>query len=319
MAPPSSQAAMRISIDVDLVFGVAQILEKIDERILIWAAHATSAAGASLPTMFLVVKHLRSVTFPLPTKNLDLVEQWAIHDQDPRAIALHSKVLGKREQYQEALVLLEKVMEWTYPTRLQPSTFEDVTLGGLLEPPWQLYAWLKESIGDQKATNAMLEMAALEYHDPKALVDYAHLMRVQGNTAMYEECMNKAATAGNPEACRKLANFYLLTYLGRLPSQQSEDKSFRARISRFFGQSRTPEDYRKLAVNWYELAFAHGSNMAALILAILLREAGHLELGLEYLRHAEEGRKFPKLIARLKKNWENDDVQFSVPDQLLDI
>jgi len=284
------------------VFGIAQVLEKIDERILIWAAHASSAAGAALPTMFLVIKHLRSVTFPLPTKNLDLVEQWAVFHRDPRAIVLHSKVLGKREQYQEALGLLEDVMEWTYPTRLQPSTLEDVTLGGLLEPPWQLYAWLKESIGDQKATNAMLEMAALEYHDPKALVDYAHLMRVQGNTAMYEECMSKAATAGNPEA-----------------SQQSEDKSFRARISRFFGQSRTPEDYRKLAVNWYELAFAHGSNKAALILAILLREAGHLKLGLEYLKHAEEGRRFPKLIAQLKKNWENDDVQFSVPDQLLDI
>lgn len=253
---------------------------------------------------------------------MDRVEEWATKDEDPRAIVMHAKVLGRREQYREALAVLEKLMDKTYPTRVQPGISEDVTMQGRLEAPWELHAWLNERIGNQEATNRVLKMGALEYQDPRALVEYAHIVHMQGDLEAYEEYMNKAAAGGHAEACRKLANFYYLTSLGRFTTREERSEArnaFAAFFSRLFRQSRTKDDFYKLAMEWYELAFAHGSDKAALVLAILMREKGESESGLRFLQSAENTKKFPKAVRRLRDIWEKPDVRFPVPEQLLDL
>jgi TPR repeat protein len=296
------------------------VLSAIDRRINSWGTLATSAAGAVIPTIVTAIRHLSSVEYPMRTPALDKVEAWA-KNGDPRAIILHTKILGRREQYQEALALLENLMEKTYPTKVRPPFREDVTLQGILEAPWELYAWLKERVGDQEATDRVLKFAALEYQDPRALVEYAHLMQLQGNMEKYEECMNKAAASGHAEACRKLGNLYYLTFLGRFTPREEKSEShntFSAKLFRFFGQSRTRDDFRKLAIDWYELAFMHGSDKAALVLSILLREDGQSEQALRYLESAEKARKFPKNVNRLRDNWDRADFSLPVPEPLLD-
>ncbi|KAL1967326.1 hypothetical protein VTN77DRAFT_3372 [Rasamsonia byssochlamydoides] len=321
-AYPDAQAAKRISKDVDVVFDVAHILGRIDNRIANWGFWATYAAGAVVPTIMDALRHLNTVRYPMRTPILDRIEEWATKDEDPRAIVLHAKILGRREQYQEALALMEKLMERIYPTKVRPVGRDDVTVRGLLEPPYQVYAWLKERVGDQKATDRVLKMAALEYQDPRALMTYADVMKLEGNMEMYEECMNKAAASGQVEACLRLANFYYLTSRGRFtPREQKSEalNTFGARISRFFGQSRTKNDFRKLALEWYELAFMHGSDIASLVLAVLLREDGESEQGLRFLQYADQTQKWPKAMARLRSNWDNPDFHFPIPDKLLEI
>ncbi|KAL1987514.1 hypothetical protein VTN96DRAFT_3441 [Rasamsonia emersonii] len=318
----TARAVRMISKDVNAVYDVAYVMGVIDVKMASWALEATREAGAVRPTLVEALRHLNAVAYPMRTPVLDRVEEWATKDEDPRAIVVHAKVLGRREQYREALALLEKLVDKTYPTRVKPNVREDVTMLGRLEAPWELYAWLKERMGDQEATDRVLKMAALEYQDPRALVEYAHLMQTQGDLEAYEEYMNKAATAGHAEACRKLANFYYLTSLGRFTTREERSEArnaFTAFFSRLFRQSRTKDDFRELAIEWYELAIVHGSDKAALVLAILMRENGESESGLEALEVAEKSKKFPKAVKRLRDNWENPDFRFPIPEQLLDL
>lgn len=314
-----------ISIDLDSVWYVAMTLGTLVGEVSDWAFVATTQAGAREPIILGVSNTLKKMSIPPRTAMFNRVEELAIKDQDPRAMVVHAKVLSQRGQYKEALALLEKVMPRIYPTKIQPPMGEDITLKGRIEPPWKLYAWLKEKVGDRKATDETLKMAALEYQDPEALVTYAQIMQLEGKMEMYEECLNKAATAGDPEACRKLANFYYLTYHGRFPlpdegeGEGKKNQGFlHRRISALFGQSRTREDYRKLAIDWYELAFNHGSRKAALILSMLLREDGHSEVGKQYLEVAETERKFLPFVKRLKENWDSKEFDVKIPMQLLD-
>ncbi|KAL2000951.1 hypothetical protein VTN02DRAFT_2430 [Thermoascus thermophilus] len=324
--PPTKHAALRVSKDLDTVWYVSMTLGILVEEISDWAFVATTQAGAREPIILGVSNTLKQITIPPRTAMFNRVEELAIEEQDPRAMVVHAKVLSQRGQYMEALDLLEEVMPRIYPTKIQPPMGEDITLKGRIEPPWKLYAWLKEKVGDRKATDETLKMAALEYQDPEALLTYAHIMKQEGNMEMYEECLNKAATAGNPEACRKLANFYYLNYHGRFPlpgeGEGEEGKSNQSflhrKISALFGQSRTRDDYRKLALEWYELAFNHGSRKAALILSMLLREDGHSEVGKQYLEVAESERKFLPFVKRLKENWDSKEFDVKIPMQLLD-
>ncbi|KAJ9297515.1 hypothetical protein DTO271G3_4290 [Paecilomyces variotii] len=321
--PPTAMAARRISKDLDTVFAVAASFPtgRPPNGLARWTVTATASAGGFLGVLHVAAEHLKRVPTAGRTPILDLVEQWATasEDPDPRVTILYAQILGRRGQYREAIAAMEKLMQRIYPTKLQPSMMEDISMNGNLEPPWKIYAWLTEKIGDQAATDETLKMAALEYQDPSALVTYAHVMQTQGDLEMYEECMNKAATAGDAEACRKLANFYYLTHHGRFPRREDQNTSgIRSRIVSLFKQSRTKDDYRKLAIDWYELSFHHGSKKAALLLSMLLREDGHADLAREFLSFAAGEEKLLSLTKKLADNWDNKDYNVKIPIQLLD-
>lgn len=286
-----------------------------------WTLAATASAGGFLAVLHVAAEHLRRVPTAGRTPILDRIEQWATtsEDPDPRVTIIYAQILGRRGQYQEAIAVMKKLMERIYPTKLQPPILEDISMNGNLEPPWKVYAWLTEKVGDRAATDETLKMAALEYQDPEALVTYAHVMQTEGNFEMYEECMNKAATSGNPDACRKLANFYYLTHHGRFPRREDQNTTgIRSRIVSIFNQSRTKDDYRKLAMDWYELSFNHGSKKAALLLSMLLREDGFDDLGREFLSLAAAEEKLHPLTKKLAENWDNKDYNVKIPMTLLD-
>lgn len=294
---------------------------------------------------------------PVRTPTLEKIEHLALHDRDPRAMTLHAKILGLRKRYSDALRLIEQVMALIYPSKVPVAKDGGFSMARI-EPPWRVYAWLKEKAQEQAnpttktgeaeagagpQTNDLLRSAALDYQDPKSLVQYATVRIQAGDLAMYEDCMSRAATAGNAEACRRLANFYYLTSLGRYPrrgvredtasveagtkpissasSQTSEPSNrgkFSALLSSVFGPQPRAE-YRKLAIEWYELAFSHGSERAAVVLAVLLREDGSAARGLQLLEQIEGSPSLGPLVRRIKAQWDEQDQEGGVPPELLDV
>jgi TPR repeat protein len=303
-------------------------------------------------------------TAPVRTPTLEKIEHLALHDRDPRAMTLHAKILGLRKRYADAIQLIEQVMTLIYPSKV-PVAKDGGFAMARIEPPWRVYAWLKKKAKAQAnattktgaaavdaaeaetRTDDLLRSAALDYQDPESLVQYAAARMQAGDRTMYEDCMSRAATAGNAEACRRLANFYYLTSLGRYPrrgvreaeaeatapveaatkptpsassrtSEPSHRGKFSALLSSVFGPQPRAE-YHKLATEWYELAFSHGNEQAALVLAVLLREDGSAARGLQLLEQIEGSPSLGPLVRRIKSQWDEQDQEVVIPAELLDV
>lgn len=272
----------------------------------------------------------------------------------PPALILHAKILGLRGEYKEACELLEKeVLPFLNPTQRLPTFFEDIMLSGLLESPWRLYALLLaryDSLHNvpeaRLKSDKAIKIAATEYQDPDALVEYASMMMNENNLDLYEEYMSKAATAGKANACFFLANFYYLTFHGRYPTrgeragklatQEAESSKPEAKpsaspekgaspvwawITSFFGQSLKREEYRDLAKDWYYLAYHHGNKRASLMMALMAREDGDTANGLIFLEQAqmENDKAFSGKLEPLKMNWENPEYVPKLPKKMLDV
>lgn len=188
-----------------------------------WARTAAIAAGVRKPILDTAATFIRSTSVTTRTPLIDQVEQLA-QMEVASAMLLQAKLLGRSGKFTEAIAMMDKLWPRIYPTRLMPIPEHDITSSKNIEPPWQIYTWLKGSVGDKKAVDETLKKAALEYQDPEALLNYARLVMIEGDLEMYEQCMCQSAMSGNPEACRKLANFYYLTFHGRFP-RRGENKT----------------------------------------------------------------------------------------------
>jgi TPR repeat protein len=275
-----------------------------------------------------VLKHLKVVKYPAKTPALDRLEELALVEENPRAILAYCKVLGRREQHREAIALLEKLMRRIYPTKTRQLIRDDITLYGRLEAPWWEYSWHKARLGEFDASEEMLRLGAMEYQEPRAMVEYAFILWQKDDAHGYLECMNKAATAGNAEACLKLANYYYLKSLEkRVAPEVQEPDGFSVKVQRWLGMFRTADDYRELAMDWYEISALHGNHDAALILAMILREDGDSKGGLRWLGHIErfndtataQTKKFPNGVWMLRERWDNADFRPAIPEPLLSV
>lgn len=310
-------------------------------------------AKARIPLILVTNRSIEWSKVPARTEWTLEVEKLAAQ-KFPPALILHAKILGLRGEYKEACELLEKeVLPFLSPTQRLPTFFEDVMLSGLLESPWRLYALLLarydglHNVPEARLkSDEAIKIAATQYQDPDALVEYASMMMNENNLDLYEEYMSKAATAGKANACFFLANFYYLTFHGRYPtrgeradrpaSQEAESSKPEAKpsaspekdaspvwawITSFFGQSLKREEYRALAKDWYYLAYHHGNKRASLMMALMAREDGDTANGLIFLEQAqmEKDKDFAGKLEALKMNWENPDYVPKLPKRMLDV
>lgn len=299
-----------------------------------WIVSACGLAGARLPVVLITARQIGWNKVPVRNEWTRQVEVFAKQGYPP-AMVLHAKILGLRHEYNEAFTLLEKnILPFLSPTLRSPTFFEDIVLGGQFESPWRLYALLHarydskyHSKENQAKSDEAIRVAAMEYQDADALVEYASVMMNENNLDMYEECMSKAATAGKSNACLFLANFYYLTFLGQYPTRgeramqgtnpapESPPKTARGKsdsespdpapsttspnpilnvatsaykwVSSFFNQSMPRRQYRDLASAWYNLAYCHGESRATFMMALLAREDGDLADGRVFLDQAQ--------------------------------
>jgi hypothetical protein len=264
----------------------------------------------------------------------------------PPAMILQAKILGMRGEYQEAFELMEKrVLPYLKPTRRRPNIFQDIAMTDLFESPWRVYALLHASYDAQfdspesrKKADHATRVAALQYNDRKALVEYASMMMNEKNYDKYEECMCKAAAFGDKNAILYIANFYYQIFHGRYPTTAERVALAKAKaqgqpappnaptpspdenntkptmltsalgwVSSFFNQSMSREDYRKLALDWYFHGFHKNIPQASFMLALMARETGESLDGSMILDHAsahlENHPEYAKMITELKENW----------------
>lgn len=320
--------------DAELVYNIGHIASIGDPRFKEWLLTSCALAEARMPTLVCATRYLTQYNSkvksePPRTPLLDKVESLALHHRDPIAMTLHAQALGLRRRHNDAIPLIEEVMGAIKPDSNPPTLVNGGFLGGF-PLPWDVYEWLKREVGDHDAAVEAVKLAALEYHEPSALVKYAnHVLAEKEDLELYEECMSKAASAGHPEACRKLANFYLLTSVGRYPRrgegsakqplQANGSGPKRSWLSSLFNRSLSLPDYGKLARGWYRIACLHGSRKAALTFSLLLREQGDYQTGKLYLEMAAMEPELLPAIRGYRVNWDNQELSLVVDYAKLEV
>ncbi|OKO91605.1 hypothetical protein PENSUB_13012 [Penicillium subrubescens] len=344
--PPNPHRIRSISTDVDAVFRIGFVACAVHRPLLEWVTSACALAGARHSIVLIQGRSVSWTKATQRTKWTDMVKQFS-DEGFPPAMILQAKILGMNGEYEQAFELMEKrVLPYLTPTRRRQGLFKDITMGDNFESPWRVYALLLASYdanfdspeSRRKADDAT-RIAALEYNDRKALVEYASIMMNEKNYDKYEECMCRAATFGDKDAILYIANYYYQIFHGRYPTtaervalakaeaqgQQApptpakplatpEDtqssnifKSALGWASSFFNQSMSREDYRKLALDWYALGFKHSIPQASFMLALMAREQGEEMDGSIIMDHArthlEDHPEFAKKIDELRDNW----------------
>lgn len=274
----------------------------------------------------------------IPAKSaiFDKIEELAYKHHDPRAMLIQATLLGHKKRYDDALALTESVMSMIRPSATPPAPSRTMSLPGV-KSPWSIYIWLKREAGaPESEVLEILKTGALEYQDPSALVTYAEHMMTQNNDLdKYEEYIAKAATSGHKAACRKLANYYYLTSQGRFPRRgthstdpegdlaRANATTSRGKLGAFLSSLFGPQpyhEYRGLAIEWYELAFRHGCPRAALALAILMRQNGDdRELVEQVFQFAVSSKELGGVVRSFRVNWEREDFEPTVPEEVLDV
>ncbi|OJJ44129.1 hypothetical protein ASPZODRAFT_168937 [Penicilliopsis zonata CBS 506.65] len=334
--PPTKESLFAITKDTDIFVSVGHVLGAHDPNISSWVFHAAAEAGVGFPACVLAARYLRTTQLPMRTSLINRIERLALEHNYAQAILVHAKVLGMRKQYAEAVALLEKVQAMTFPSSALPSPSYDMTMMGLIEPPWELYAQFKEKLGDQEAVQQTREMAAEQYGDPVSLRICAGTRLHQGNLDGYMDYMLKAASGGDREACYRLANFYYRIYRGEYPipgqkdsvgqddaslssssSSSSPRPSLLTRLRYLLGHLRPRQDYRLLAIDWHFQACRLGSTRSAVILALFLREDRQLIDSEKCLAVAENDQSLSSLMKKLRSSWYDLDVRLAIPEEFL--
>ncbi|KAJ5405622.1 hypothetical protein N7465_006906 [Penicillium sp. CMV-2018d] len=346
---PSASLVRSISIDVDAVYRIALILADLQKGQFVyqWALTSCAKANSRRALVELVNRYIdtEGVDIYQNTECIAKVKDLALKDEFPHAMMLYAKLLIWRGENAEAARLLEqKILPYLQTTRKRPPLWEDIKMLDNFDSPWRMYAVAVEKeeglAGIQRATRR----AALEFHDPVAMTDYAiSVLETEATNKyeVYESYMSAAALAGHTPACFHLANFYYRTFQGEFTTEAERNAKGReeanaarsALLRRFepianwvytlFNQPMDRETYRMLAMDWYELAFDKGNNEAGYILAMLFREDGNMEKSREvYNLTAKMG--FPdslskKSLVEMRDKWEDQTFNPGLPPKLLSL
>ncbi|KAF9243260.1 hypothetical protein DTO013E5_8000 [Penicillium roqueforti] len=344
---PTASLVRSISIDVDAIYRISILLADLQKghHVYQWALTGCAKAHSRRAIVHLVNRYISTpgVDIYRNTEGIAQVKDLALKDEFPHAIMLYAKLLIWRGENAEAAQLLErKILPYLQPSSKRPSLWEDITLAGAFESPWRMYAVAIEKeqglAGILKAT----ARAATEFHDPIAMADFAISVletEAPNKYETYEAFMGGAAMWGNIAASFYIANFYYLTSQGQFTTEaerkakEREDanaarsawlkpfESIASGVVTFFNQPKDHKTYRKLAMDWYELAFDGGNNEAGYILALLLREDGEMEKSREmYKLAARKGLPASlskKSLAEMKDKWEDRTFNPGLPPKLL--
>lgn len=325
-----------------------------------WLIAACARAGSRLAILTAAARFLstpHSLSYP-NVAILRQVQDLALIEADPRAIVIYAMVLSRQDRNAEAIGLLRPILhKHAYPTKNQPDFDDDMLVRGHILPPWKVLLHSAQVIGDHDAVKEARRIAALEYHDPEQLVEYAsEFLKKKGDLEQYEQLMCLAATGGDAEACLRLANFYYLICLNLNPvtledlnadSATNPDKGKVAAAEEELHQELTKlleannrrslvlillsafwhrlfpvfgqSDYYELAYEWYFLAKKRGSTKATLLMARLAEKEHNHEQSLQLLNEAEKDRSFAGAAVKLRQAWLRGERGPKVPDSWFNV
>lgn len=338
---------MHFVIDVDAVYRIALLLADLQkgQYIYQWALTGCAKANSRRALVELVNRYISTegVDIYQNTECIAKVKDLALKDEFPHAIMLYAKLLIWRGENAEAARLLEqKILPYLQPVRKYPPLWEDIKMMDNFDPPWRMYAVAVEKEQGLAGIQRVMSRAAMEFHDPVAMTDYAISAletEAPNKYEVYETFMAAAALAGHSPACFHLANFYYRTSQGEFTTEAERNAKKReeanaarsALLRRFepianwvyilFNQPMDRETYRMLAMDWYELSFDKGNSEAGYILALLFREDGNMEKSREvYKLTAKKGLPTSlskKSLAEMREKWEDQTFNPGLPPKLL--
>ncbi|CAG8287333.1 unnamed protein product [Penicillium nalgiovense] len=344
---PSASLIRSISVDADAVYRISFVLRTLSKGRYIyqWALTGCAKAHSRRALVDLVNQYINieGVDIYRNSEPIAQIKDLALKDEFPQAIMLYAKLLIWRGEHGQAARLLEqKILPYLQPVSTPPPLWEDIKLLDDFESPWRMYAIaVEKEQGLQGILNAT-RRAALEFHDPLAMTDYAISVLETDEPhkyEVYESYMAAAALGQHPLACFYLANLYYRISQGEFTTEAERDAKKReatyaqrrAWLRRFepiekwvntlFNQPLDRKSYRILAMDWYELAFDMGNNESGYILALLLREDGEMERSREvYNLTAQMG--LPTSLSKkglklMEDKWEDQTFKPGPPPQLL--
>ncbi|PYI26667.1 hypothetical protein BP00DRAFT_460850 [Aspergillus indologenus CBS 114.80] len=344
------------------VFKIGKLILPHHKPFQHWVSSATALAKVR-PAIYIqaasYLKELRAQhhkSHPAPPRDvpiLQAVEALATGPvPDPRAMHLHARVLGHRQQYREAMALLDELLELIYPAQKLEPGFET----GLYFPPidsfWDTYIWVQGLMLDHRhktkhTPEEIYRRAAEEFKQPEYLVRYAAHLREQGRWDQYEKYMHMAVMAGHRRATRRLACYYYLIAQGRYPRRgesattdfrpvdpaqegqgllQEKNRSWWTRLrDEIWSEHRRPSltHYRAMARELFELAAAYGSPESVVIAAVMAREEGRLADGELMIRSMLRANQFQSPewtqvkvdVQSLLEKWGDLQFKFKIPEE----
>ncbi|RDW81004.1 uncharacterized protein DSM5745_04561 [Aspergillus mulundensis] len=332
---PSKDAIVGIAKDegvpVDTLYDIGREVFRGDSQLNSWLQESCMLAGVQMASLLTAARQLRmahgnknvydaeNIREPQLTPSIARVQSLATQsksdadgqdNRDPRAMLLYAKFLGLTGQYRQGIDLVHDVLRIIEPTQIPPTINESLTLNGVIEPPWELYLWLlredkkvRVSPAAVNETNSpydkdglmTVRLGAMDYQDPIAMMRFAEHFKALRKMQSYEKLMGRAASAGNKDACRKLANYYYLISVGlesrpgerrqttKSPKRKDfgiieakQPKGFFATLLSYFAP-RSCREYRLMAIEWYRVAWAENCVRSGLHLACLLSQEGDKE------------------------------------------
>ncbi|KAI4270233.1 MAG: hypothetical protein LQ337_006809 [Flavoplaca oasis] len=188
-------------------------------------------------------------------------------------------------------------------------------------------ARLRAKLGDRTGAEEAIRDAALVYDDPAA---YYHLAVefVTPDSEEYETYLLKAASSDEPKASHELGMLYFNQSRQGIPLHEpKESETIRGKDSR--KDMQTPSDRpleqqlsrqamldkRAEAMEWFNIAAQSGIVASQIYLALLLREAGRAEDGLQWLQVATKSNDaddWTEAVEYFKRIW-----RLSAPDPML--
>lgn len=284
-----------------------------EQQIISWSLRATSDAGHVWSMVRMIHQQIEKHGANLPnSREIEKIKKIAYEKDDPLALMVWADVASRWGKKDEAFDIYQHLNKIAYPSFSQPGLFEDIRYSGHYKAPWKSLAEIHNEAGRYDEADELMKLGALAYRDPAALVSYAYLRKEKGDWESYEQCLVVAAMTGHGEACFRLGNYYYRIFKGEIPSRDeiaAKKSPIRAWFAGLFGWFYTKKDWRRLAMNWYEMASAHGYMPGTRNFVVLLREDGR-----EVARDVLERIRFDhtmwnsKNVVKLRNSW--DDPNF---------
>ncbi|KAI4270307.1 MAG: hypothetical protein L6R38_007169 [Xanthoria sp. 2 TBL-2021] len=188
-------------------------------------------------------------------------------------------------------------------------------------------ARLRANLGDRTGAEEAIRDAAFVYDDPAA---YYHLATefVAPGSEEFETYLLKAASSGQSKASHELGMFYFNQSRQGIPLHEPKDsetaqnkdsltnarKPLAPRVKQHLSRE-VMLDKRAEAIEWFNIGAESGITASQVYLALLLREAGRAEEGLEWLQKAtksSDADDWTEAVEYFKRMW-----RLSAPDPML--
>ena len=174
---------------------------------------------------------------------------------------------------------------------------------------------------DKQGAEFALKKSALDYDDPTSYYLLARTFTPR-SAKEYETYMLKAAASGETRATDALGIYYFKQSQGCMSlSTKNSIEHTRSLIERpshdiliTQGLEKVPpatvSEKRKLAEDWFQIGAEINFESSQVHLAILLREAGKLSEGIDWLEKASASSTWANTVAWFRKMWDLKEIDF---------